>query len=59
MKATTSDQMIAAIKRVKAERGAAERAGQEEDAAVLDEELAELRLTLLKLRWKETNNAMA
>lgn len=59
MKVTTSDQMIAAIKRVKAERGAAERANQKDDVAVLDEELEELRLTLLKLRWKETSNAMA
>jgi ribosomal protein L29 len=53
VKVQTSDQVITAIKQLKAERRAAVRAGQTEDAAVLDEEINDLRLALLKLRWKE------
>lgn len=53
----TSERLIVAIEHIKAGRYAAERQGLMEDVAVLDEELYELRLALLKLRWKETSDA--
>jgi hypothetical protein len=57
MSAPTSDRLIKAINRTKAECRTAERRGVVEDVAVLDEEREELRLTLLKLCWKELKHA--
>lgn len=57
MRAATSDQLITAIHEITAERSNAARRGWHDDVAVLDEELEQLRLGLLKLRWKETNDA--
>lgn len=41
------------------ERATAERQGLTDDVAVLDEELYDLRLALLKLRWKEQTHDRA
>lgn len=46
----TTAQLIAAIERRKDERA---RATRPDDRQVLDEELAALRLALLKVRWME------
>lgn len=53
MSVPTSDQLINVIERVKTERERAERQGWQEDIVVLDEELDELRMAWLKLRWIE------
>jgi len=54
MNAPTSARLIAVIDRIKAERALAACQDLMDDAAVLDEELYELRMALLQLRWKET-----
>lgn len=54
MKIRTSSQVLTAITRIKRKR--AERQRLRDDVAVLDEELEDARLALLKLRWKEMSN---
>lgn len=49
MPTPTTAQLIAAIEQRKAER----RHARPDDRTVLDEELAALRLALLKVRWME------
>lgn len=56
MNTPTSTQTLAVIHRIKRERAAAVRQGLVDDVAVLDEELEDARLALLKLRWKEQTN---
>lgn len=53
MKHPTTAQILTAIEQRKAER----RHVRPDDRAVLDEELAALRLALLKVRWMERNHA--
>jgi ribosome-binding ATPase YchF (GTP1/OBG family) len=55
----TSDQLITVIERIKAERSTAAHRGQQDDIAVLDEEIDELRLALLKQRWGEVQQREA